>query len=72
MTVWTIIAVLAALGALAGAAGSWLCLWTLWTGQERDREPDREPEDGGDEELREGILNLLRYAPAGKQEEGEE
>lgn len=61
---------MAVLCSLAGAAGSWLC----W--RELRRRPGLESgpaaqESGEDEELREGILNLLRYAPAGNGQEEE-
>ena len=46
-----------------------LCLWRL----EVDREPEplaaEVVEDEGDAALREGLLNLMRYAPTEKQEE---
>lgn len=55
-------------GAVCGA----LCLWRLT----RRKEPEpmvtaEAPEDEGDGELREGILNLMRYVPGEKREEEE-
>lgn len=67
--VWT---VMAAAAAMAAAVLSGLCLWALRRdgGQGRGpEEPNGEKDDGEDAELREGILNLMRYAPAGKEKE---
>lgn len=67
--VWT---VMGALAALAAAVCSGLCLWALHKGGGQDHgpeEPDGEKDDGEDAELREGILNLMRYAPAAKEKE---
>lgn len=66
---WT---VLGALAALAAAVCAGLCLWTLRRKEGPGRGPEEpgETKDGGeDEELREGILNLMRYAPAAKEKE---
>lgn len=67
--------ILTALGAaasLAAAVCGALCLRALRRGAARTdgtvraEEPEEEPGDG---ELREGILNLLRYVPGGKAKE---
>lgn len=68
-------AVLAVIGALAGlvsAACGLLCLRELRRRGAPGVEQGGREEDGGeDAALREGILNLMRYAPAetGKEEE---
>lgn len=66
----TVLVMLAALASLAGAAGSWLCLRELRRRPVQAEKPAEE-DDMADEALREGILNLLRYSPMGKQEDEE-
>lgn len=70
MTVGIVLAAAAALAALASAAGSWLCWRELRKGPAPGGSQAAQ-ESGEDEELREGILNLLRYAPAGNSREEE-
>lgn len=55
---------------LAGAMCAFLCLKTLREERAAERFETEERDTGeGDEALREGILNLLRYAPGGKEKE---
>lgn len=67
--VWTVIG---AVAALAAAVCGGLCLRVLLKDDGQGREPaaqHEEKDDGEDTALREGILNLMRYAPAGKEKE---
>lgn len=64
--------VMGTLASLVGAVCSLLCLRRL----RRESAPEERAavqaeDDEGDGELREGILNLMRYAPAGKSREEE-
>lgn len=64
--------VMGALASLVGAACSLLCLRRLLRESASEEQDTAQAEGGeGDEELREGILNLMRYAPAGKSREEE-
>lgn len=64
--------VMGALAALVGAVCSGLCLWELRRKDAPGAQNGAQTEDGGeDEELREGILNLMRYAPT-ENRKGEE
>lgn len=54
---------------MAAAVCAALCLWRLEAHGEPEVTAAEAPEDEGDAALREGILNLMRYAPMEKQEE---
>lgn len=56
---------------VAAAVCGALCLWRLRPRKEPEPVALEATEDEGDAALREGILNLMRYAPTEKQE-GEE
>lgn len=56
---------------VAAAVCGALCLWRLRPRKEPEPVAMDAPEDEGDAELREGILNLMRYTPEGKREEEE-
>lgn len=64
--------VMGALASLVGAVCSLLCLRRLLRENANEEQDTAQAEGGeGDEELREGILNLMRYAPTGKSREEE-
>lgn len=56
---------------VAAAVCGALCLWRLRPRKEPEPVALEAGEDEGDAELREGILNLMRYTPEGKREEEE-
>lgn len=56
---------------VAAAVCGALCLWRLRARKEPEPVAMETGEDEGDVELREGILNLMRYTPEGKREEEE-
>lgn len=56
---------------VAAAVCGALCLWRLRPRKEPESVAVEATEDEGDAALREGILNLMRYAPTEKRE-GEE
>ncbi len=56
---------------VAAAVCGALCLWRLRPQKEPEPVAMEATEDEGDAALREGILNLMRYTPAGKREEEE-
>lgn len=60
-----------AVASVAAAVCGALCLWRLRPRKEPESVAVEAPEDEGDAALREGILNLMRYAPTEKRE-GEE
>lgn len=63
--------VMGTLAALAGAVCSALCLRRLLRESAPEEPNAAQEDDEGDGELREGILNLMRYAPTEKGREEE-
>lgn len=59
------------IASVAAAVCGALCLWRLRPRREPEPVAAEATEDEGDAELREGILNLMRYTPEGKREEEE-
>lgn len=54
---------------VAAAVCAALCLWRLTARKEPEPAVAEAVEDEGDTALREGIFNLMRYAPMEKREE---
>ena len=63
--------IIGAVASIAAAVCAALCLWRLAAHSEQETLRAEPVEDEGDTALREGILNLMRYAPMEKQEEEE-